>query len=152
MTADSLTLVFHEGTIALPDGYEDRTTNVLVPPNPQTQPNLSIARDHLEGGEALHAYVTRQVALLASRLTGHKVQRRGPAMLGRGENALPGEQIDARHKAGGRMVYQRQAAFLVAPQRVLVFSASSPKPLDEAVDGLWQRWLASFAPSGSVMP
>lgn len=144
MTQNAEVLHIQEGNIALPEGFEDRTANVFVPANTETSPNLSIARDRLNAGEELSAYVTRQVALLKSRIPGHKVTRRGPARLGAEDGALDGEQIDAEYKNSGRTVYQRQAAFLIAPQRALIFSAASPVPLNEAFDSLWLGWLASF--------
>ena len=73
---------FTEGSVELPGGYEDRTTNLLVPPNIQVQPNLSVARDWMKPGEALPAYVDRQMGLLRSQLAGHRVLSRHEAWLG----------------------------------------------------------------------
>lgn len=139
-------LFIHEGSVELPEGFEDRTANLFVPANTESQPNLSIARDTPQDGETLDAYVTRQIAVLKSRLAGHKLVRREAARLGRDDTALDGEQIDARYKNGGRVIHQRQAAFLIAPQRALIFSASSPRPFDTTFETLWQNWLASFVP------
>ena len=70
-SAERSVVVFTEGSIGLPPGYEDRTTNVLVPANVQVQPNLSVARDWMKPGETLPTYVDRQLALLKSQLAGH---------------------------------------------------------------------------------
>jgi hypothetical protein len=145
-------LHFHEGSIDLPDGFEDRTANLFVPANPQSQPNLSIARDTLKEGETLDQYITRQLGVLKSRLAGHKVLQRRSVLLGREESDLAGEQIDAQYKNGGLTVHQRQAAFLIAPQRALIFTASSPHPFDEALEHLWRQWLASFSPRPAAEP
>lgn len=140
------TLMLHEGSITLPDGFEDRTANLFVPANTESQPNLSIARDNLREDESLEQYVTRQIGLLKSRLAGHKVTERGVARLGRDSATLVGEQIEAHYKNGGRTVYQRQAAFLTAPQRALIFTASCVRPFDDGIEKLWRNWLASFTP------
>lgn len=138
------TVLFQEGNITLPEGFEDRTANVFVPPNAETTPNLSIARDRMEENETLKDYVTRQMGILKSRISGHRVIQRGPVTIGQHEGRLEGEQIDAEYKNSGKLIRQRQAAFIIAPQRVLIFTASSPRPLDTAFESLWQSWLASF--------
>ncbi|MFO0579804.1 MAG: DUF1795 domain-containing protein [Polyangia bacterium] len=141
MTQD--TFYFQEGHIAFPAGFEDRTANVFVPANTEISPNLSIARDRSEANETLKDYVTRQINLLKSRITGHRVVQRTSVTLGGKEVALEGEQIDAEYKSSGKLIRQRQAAFLIAPQRVLIFTASSPRAFDAAFESLWQGWLAS---------
>lgn len=75
-------VAFDEGSILLPPGYEDRTTNLFMPTDPQTQATLSIARDRLRPAETLDAYVDRQLALLQARLASHKLLARGPEWLG----------------------------------------------------------------------
>lgn len=141
----------HEGEVLLPGGFEDRTTNLFVPANTERQPNLSIARDNLREDESLDQYVTRQIAMLKSRLAGHKVTGRSVALLGQGEMMLKGEQIDAQYRNGGHTVYQRQAAFPIQSPRVLIFSASCVRPFDNVLGEFWKRWLASFTP-GSETP
>jgi hypothetical protein len=41
-------------------------------------------------------------------------------------------------------VRQRQAVFLVAPKRALIFTATSPRNFDEQFEALWRSWLESF--------
>ncbi|MBL8482905.1 MAG: DUF1795 domain-containing protein [Rhodocyclaceae bacterium] len=137
-------LRLHEGSIALPNGYEDRTANLFVPvTDTKLLPNLSIARDWMRENETLPDYVTRQIGLLKANLPGHKVLARAPASLGR-EAVLAGEQIDASHKAGGQTIHQRQAAFEVAPRRALIFTATMPGLPHPEFDAYWRAWLASF--------
>lgn len=157
---------FTEGRVQLPDGYEDRTTNLLVPANPQTQPNLSIARDWMKADETLTDYVDRQLGLLKSQLASHKLLGRRRIRLGappeQAQSAqevlaawppavpevfIEGERIDATYKSGKQTLYQRQAAFEVAALRVLVFTATSPQPLGREFDAMWNDWLASFTPA-----
>lgn len=82
MTDPDNRIRIHEGSITLPDGFEDRTTNLFVPADPANQPNLSVARDWLKDGETLAPYVDRQLALLKSRLQGHKLIARQAERLG----------------------------------------------------------------------
>lgn len=145
--ADAPRVLFTEGSVQLPPGYEDRTSNVLVPANTQVQPNLSIARDWMKPGETLVTYVDRQLGLLKSQLAGHRVIVREPVRLGADETtALTGERIDASYKNGKLLVHQRQAAFEVAPSRVLVFTASSLNGFRVEFEQLWAEWLASYQP------
>lgn len=136
----------HEGSIGLPAGYEDRTSNIFTPADLQNQPNLSIARDWLADGEDLPAYVERQIALLKARLAGHKLLVRAPERLGLHDPALAGERIEAQYKNGAQTIRQRQAAFLIGPRRALILSAASARPFDARFETLWRGWLDSFAP------
>jgi hypothetical protein len=143
---------FTEGSITLPAGYEDRSTNLLVPANTATQPNLSVARDWMKPGETLPAYVDRQTAVLKAQLAGHKVLSREPVDLGvppaaDGDPApLPGQRIDATYRNGKHTIHMRQAAFEVVPARVLIFTASSANGFGAAFEQLWSNWLASYQP------
>jgi hypothetical protein len=147
-------LAFTEGSITLPAGYEDRTNNLLVPANTQTQANLSIARDTMKPGETLPAYIDRQIASLKSQLPGHKVIARKPVLLGAGDTAPAGERIDATYRNGRHLIHQRQAAFAFdgAAGRVLIFSASSLTAFDAEQDAQWTEWLASYAPAPLPQP
>ena len=142
----------HEGSIALPGGFEDRTTNIFVPADTQTQANLSIARDWLHDGESLAAYVDRQLAALKSRLPGHKLLLRAREQLGQDSGSLLGERIEALHKNGQQTIRQRQAAFVVAPRRALILTASSPRAFDDRFEALWRSWLDSFMPRTHQQP
>lgn len=136
----------HEGSVALPPGFEDRTANIFVPADPQTQPNLSIARDWLTEGETLATYVDRQLGMLKARMPGHKLLVRIPEQLGQGESAWMGERIEAQYKNGAQIIRQRQAAFLIGPKRALIFTAASPRAPDAKFETLWRSWLDSFVP------
>jgi hypothetical protein len=143
---------FTEGSITLPAGYEDRSTNLLVPANTATQPNLSVARDWMKQGETLPAYVDRQTAVLKAQLAGHKVLSREPVHLGAQPAAegspapLAGQRIDATYRNGKHTIHMRQAAFEVAPARVLIFTVSSATGFGAAFEELWNHWLASYQP------
>ncbi|RQQ79204.1 DUF1795 domain-containing protein [Burkholderia stagnalis] len=136
----------HEGSIVLPNGFEDRTTNLFVPADTATQPNLSVARDWLKEGETLAPYIDRQLALLKSRLQGQRLLARQVERLGPETDGMPGERIDTAYRNGAKMVFQRQAAFIVAPGRVLIFTASSAKSFGETFDTFWRNWLDGYRP------
>jgi hypothetical protein len=145
-------VIFTEGNITLPPGYEDRSTNLLVPANTATQPNLSIARDWMKPGETLADYIYRQAGVLQAQLAGHKVLSREPAHLGAqptaegGPAPVPGQRIDATYRNGKHTIHMRQAAFEVSPLRVLIFTASSATRFGAAFEQLWSNWLASYQP------
>lgn len=137
----------HEGSVGLPAGFEDRTTNLFVPADLHSQPNLSIARDWLAPDETLAAYVDRQLGILKARMSGHKLLARAHERLGLQEPALVGERIDSQYKNGAQVIRQRQAAFEVGKSRVLVFTAATPKSFDERFEASWRVWLDSFQPA-----
>lgn len=134
----------HEGSVCLPFGFEDRTANVFVPGDPQSQPNLSIARDCLAPDETLEAYIDRQLGMLKARMPAYKVLVRAGEHLGKHPPVLSGERIDAQYKNGSQAIRQRQAAFDFGSGRVLVFSAATPRAFDDSFEALWREWLDSF--------
>ncbi|RDU95215.1 DUF1795 domain-containing protein [Trinickia dinghuensis] len=144
MSNETTRVQFSEGSIALPPGFEDRTTNLFVPKEPATQPNLSVARDWLREDETLASYIDRQLDQLKAHLNSHKLRVRQRAQLGADDAALDGECIEATYRNGTRTVYQRQAAFVIAPRRALIFTASAPASFDEAFDSFWHTWLAGY--------
>ncbi|WP_414439215.1 DUF1795 domain-containing protein [Burkholderia sp. 22PA0106] len=146
MTDSDNRIRIHEGSIALPAGFEDRTTNLFVPADTAAQPNLSVARDWLDDGEALGPYVDRQSALLKSRLQGYRLIARVAERLGTEEVGIAGERIDTAYRNGAKTVFQRQAAFIVAPGRVLIFTASSAKSFGDTYNALWRDWLDGYRP------
>jgi hypothetical protein len=133
---------FDEGHLLLPAGYEDRTVNSFVPADPQTQPNLSIARDRFAAGETLPAYVARQLALMKRKLPGHKAAE--PVGMALGAAGLPGLVVQATYRSGATTVHQRQAAVAISAERVLVFTMSSARAFDAAAETLWAGWLADL--------
>lgn len=132
-----------EGSIALPAGFQDRTTNIFIQGVAETsQFNLNIGRDSLADKEDSNQYVSRQISIMQEKLPGYQLKNRQFAALG--ATNLPGEQIDASYKNGGRMLQQRQAAFALPSGRVLIFSATSCQQFDAKFEQLWAQWLASF--------
>ena len=136
----------NEGAIQLPEGFQDRTTNIFVQGEPgKSTLNFNISREQLQPGEDLGQYITRQIELMESKLKDYRLKDRHAARLGV-RPAIPGEQIEATQRNNNQVFYQRQAAFLVGEGHVLVFSATSTAPLSSTFEALWQGWLNSFVP------
>ena len=137
-------IVFTEGRMAIPPGYRESTTNLLLPADPQQQPTLNITRDPVEPGESLDAYVDRQLILLEARLASYRLHSRGPVRLGPPDDACAGHCIAASYRSGKREVHQRQAVFLLDPAQALIFTISTGRPLEAQEERWWADWLASY--------
>ncbi|MBH3071144.1 DUF1795 domain-containing protein, partial [Serratia marcescens] len=94
---------FTEGSVALPEGYVDRTVNVLLPGD-DVSPSINISRDALQPAEHLEGYVTRQLDVLAQGLKGWAFKSREPATLGDGLTA--GEWVRASYLRDGKRIWQ----------------------------------------------
>lgn len=81
---------FTEGSVALPEGYSDRTVNVLLAGD-DISPSLNISRDVLQPDETLNGYITRQLETLSLSLKGWVLKGREPVTLGR--SGLSGESV-----------------------------------------------------------
>lgn len=135
-----------EGSIALPEGFQDRTVNMFVLGKSLPAPlSITVSRDDLLPGEALAAYVDRQVKMLASKMRGYTLLGKTSAQLS-SVAPIEGFQIDAYYLNDGRPYYQRQAAFLVAPSRALIFSTTSQANFSAEQTANWQALLSSFQP------
>jgi len=106
-----------------------------------------LARDWLKEGETLAPYIDRQVALLKSRLQGLRLLARRAERLGPEADGRLGECIDTAYRNGAKIVFQRQAAFIVAPGRVLIFTASNAKSFNDTFDTFWRTWLDGYRPA-----
>ncbi|MEB3900580.1 DUF1795 domain-containing protein [Pseudomonas putida] len=138
-----------EGSITLPEGFQDRTVNMFILGSNIPAPlNITISRDNVLPAENLDAYIDRQVKLIASKLRGYTVLARKPAQLSSSQ-PLMGVQIEGYYLNDGRPVYQRQAAFEVAPGRILVFSTTSQADFNGEQNDSWLALLNSFEPRQS---
>ncbi len=141
MTSETARCLFSEGSVALPEGYQDRTVNIF-PPSAAGDAAFNISRDTPESGETLAAYIDRQLALMTSHLKGWKTLAREPATLG--SEALEGECLHASYLRGAERIWQRQAVFLTAPDKVLVFTSSKNAELTARDEKAFGELLASF--------
>ncbi|MFJ1503037.1 DUF1795 domain-containing protein [Erwinia amylovora] len=113
---------FTEGSVTLPEGYSDRTVNLLLAPD-DAYPSLNISRDTLQPGETVAGYITRQLDTLSASLKGWVLKARAAAQLG--EAQQPGESVSASYLRDGQRIWQHQAVFALAGGRVLVFTLAT---------------------------
>ncbi|TDV58952.1 DcrB-related protein [Pseudomonas sp. LP_7_YM] len=139
-----------EGSFTLPDGFQDRTVNMFVFGNTVPGPlSLTLSRDTHLPGEDITAYLKRQLKLLASKLRGYTVLEQKVASLSTSQ-PIPGLQIEAYYLNEKKPIYQRQAAFIIAPGRVLVFACTSQTDFTAQQDQNWTDVLASFEPRNEM--
>ncbi|ALA01294.1 MULTISPECIES: DcrB-related protein [Enterobacter] len=131
----------NEGLISLPDGYHDRTVNVFALPAGDA-PAFNISRDALNPGEALAAYIDRQLALMAKHIKGWKQGERSAATLG--DNLSLGEIVHASYLRDGKRIWQQQAVFNVDSDKILVFTMTCTRAPGDADSALFGDLLRSF--------
>lgn len=132
---------FTEGSVALPEGYVDRTVNVLLAGD-DTSPSINISRDVLQPVESLDDYVSRQLVALGQSLKGWVFKSREPAMLG--GDLLAGEWVRASYLRDGKRIWQSQVVFAQADGRVLVFTLAMTRKLMPQDDALLLQVLNSY--------
>ncbi|WP_426576276.1 DcrB-related protein [Xenorhabdus stockiae] len=131
---------FTEGSITLPEGYQEQTVNIIIAPN---VPALNISRDQLNEGEDLAGYIIRQKTLLKNGLRDWQLLEEQPAILG--DNLLQGHLLLSRYRPKkGQQVYQCQAVFLRDEKKVLIFTMSSQQAFTESQRQWLNDCLASF--------
>ncbi|WP_445375129.1 DcrB-related protein [Photorhabdus tasmaniensis] len=124
---------FTEGSILLPEGYQEQTVNILIAPE---APALNISRDQLIEGEDLPGYLTRQKGLLKNGLRNWQSLEEQPATLG--DNLRQGTALLSRYRPKkGQQVYQYQAVFRLDEKKMLIFTLSSPQKFTDAQ----RQWL-----------
>ncbi|MFH2742699.1 DcrB-related protein [Enterobacter hormaechei] len=141
MSEPSSQCLFNEGMIAFPEGYQDRTVNVFAPPAADA-PAFNISRDALNPGEALAAYIDRQLALMAKHIKGWKQGERSTATLG--DSLLQGETVHASYLRDGKRIWQQQAVFNVDGDKILVFTMTCTRAPGDADGALFGALLRSF--------
>ena len=141
MSEPSSQCLFNEGMIAFPEGYQDRTVNVFAPPAADA-PAFNISWDALNPGEALAAYIGRQLALMAKHIKGWKQGERSTATLG--DSLLQGETVHASYLRDGKRIWQQQAVFNVDGDKILVFTMTCTRAPGDADVVLFGDLLRSF--------
>ena len=131
----------NEGLISLPDGYHDRTVNVFALPAGDA-PAFNISRDALNSGEALAAYIDRQLALMEKHIKGWKQGERSAATLG--DNLSLGEIVHASYLRDGKRIWQQQAVFNAEGDNILVFTLTCTRTLGDTDCALFGDLLRSF--------
>lgn len=75
MSGSNIACLFTEGQITLPEDYQDRTVNAFTAPAANA-PAYTLSRDTLADGEALPAYIDRQLTLMQKHIKGWKQTER----------------------------------------------------------------------------
>lgn len=133
--------LFSEGQITFPEGYQDRTVNVFAPPAADA-PAFNISRDALNPGEALAAYIDRQLDLMEKHIKGWKQGERSAATLG--DNLSLGEIVHASYLRDGKRIWQQQAVFNVDSDNILVFTMTCSRAPGDVDSALFGDLLRSF--------
>lgn len=134
--------IIPEGRFTVPNGFTDRTIHTFILNSAgKNQFNLTLSRDNLLADESIEAYVARQLAILRKNIKGYKLLKQFNCQLG---TKNEGVEVYGTWKEGAQTIWQRQAAFNVLQQNVLIFSATSAKAFDQQTDKYWRDWLVSF--------
>ena len=139
-----------EGSLAIPEGFKDRTVNVFVLGDsaPATL-SITVSRDDFLPAETMDTYIDRQMKLIAAKLRGYTILGKRSAQLSQSTPFL-GVQVDAYYIVENRPLYQRQAAFELGEGRVLVFSTTSQSNFTKQQDENWKALLSSFQPRAAL--
>lgn len=133
---------FSEGTIALPQGYCERTINTFADIHAK-QPPITLSRDRLGNHNSVEEYIASQLSILQKQ-TKEWVQ--APC-----EEAVLGDGL-----ASGMMIaynflrpdnirmFQKQAVFTLDMEHLLIFSLSRASALTEADTQRFTALLQSF--------
>ncbi|WP_437614166.1 DcrB-related protein [Erwinia sp. V71] len=138
----------HEGSLVLPQGYQDRTVNLFTPATPSA-PILNIVRDQLDAEETLTQWIDHQLTQLAAQLADWRQQAREPVWLG--AQRVAGECFHCDYRYQGARLWQQQAVFNPADTQLLIFSMTHSAPLQAADTQVFHGLLRSFTahqPSG----
>lgn len=132
--------LFNEGLVVLPDGYTDRTINVLVPQG--AAPSFNISRDEMQENDTITAYIDKQLNLMEKHLKGWKQTERKTCALG--EELIQGECVHASYINEGKRIWQQQAVFNTHERHILVFSMTSAAKLSESDSLTYETLLKNF--------
>lgn len=135
----------HEGIVVLPDDLKDRSMNMFTIGTAIPAPlSLTIARDDMLPDEDIDQYVKRQIKLLKANMSGYTLVGQDNAILSK-DHPLEGRQIEAYYKGvQSKTFFQRQAAFEIEPETILVFSITSQEKFTKKQNEIWQELLANF--------
>lgn len=122
---------FTEGSITLPQGYQDKTVNIFTSTK-HDAPGISISRDILKADQTLTDYVSQQLEQLQKQM---KKWEQGSRQTIAATDTLPeGERVCASYSSlNDQRIWQIQAIFVLQHNRILVFTltrTSPPQPED----------------------
>lgn len=128
----------------VPDDWTDRSMIAWAAPADNSgpvAPNIMIAYDRPQAGEAVGAYVNRQMKDLSGRAQGFQLELRRDVMLA----GRPAVEILFRWNAGAGIVKQRQLYSLLADGRVISIVNTAPADRFPEAEKQFLIMLNSFA-------
>lgn len=135
----------NEGRFTIPDQAQDRSVNMLILNHGPGGLTLVVTRDVVQQGEALEAFVQRQLRTLASQVKQFK--QNDPVALEVGANRLRAVQVNASFKQNNATIHQQQTAILLDEKKVLVLTLTCSAPLTAEQSAYAQQLLDSFTPA-----
>lgn len=139
--------LFNEGSVTIPQGFVDRTINIIADAQAQ-QPPVNISRDKLPVGMALDDYINSQISELQRSVQGWEGQIQAGWVLG--DNVCTGIGLDHSFlRPDGVRICQKQAIFDVGDGTLLLFSSSKTSGFSAAEEACFQQVIASFTPRGA---
>lgn len=126
----------------LPEGLKDKTVNIFsLTDDGPSDLSIVVARDRPVEGEALPAYVDRQLAVLRQRLPLFRIVERSDVELDR----RPAVQVDYTWQSGDTQMYQRQVIVHAEGAGVmLLISATCKARLEPTWEAMFDEFLAGF--------
>ncbi|HKV38181.1 MAG TPA: DcrB-related protein, partial [Blastocatellia bacterium] len=127
----------------LPEGWEDRTLNVLAFPRGAKKPvaNVTISRQLLDAETRLGPYIDQQLKELAKTCPRFSLLNREETTL----DGEPGEHVVFTWRAqDGVILRQEQTVLLLDAGVVLVITATAPKDKFESYAEPFRSFVGSF--------
>lgn len=115
--------VFNEGSLDLPDTWQDQTVNLVSSPG-SLEPGLtiSITRDTMPWGMGFAEYVDDQVSQIEGTLADFRLLGRKPVTISR----VAGFELECSWKARQGRIHQVITIVQIADNRAMVLTASHP--------------------------
>ncbi|RNF34518.1 DcrB-related protein [Paracoccus methylarcula] len=133
----------NEGMFDLPEGWRDRTVNVIASDNSPTQMALTITRDDRAWGVSFPEYLEDQMKRVSNALEGFE-------LLGRREfhlSGLPAHEMEGRWMRSNTPVHML-STIIDTGERALIFTASTDGQMSPGQKFEMRRIVESFR----VMP
>jgi hypothetical protein len=139
---------FHinEGVFTLPSGVQDNSMNMLMTGHSGLDLSLIMTRDRLEPGESFEAFIERQIKAVSLQVSDYQIAERHTQKAPDSTEPVAVE-LAQQFTQNGQTIYQRQRTWLLPDRaRVLVLTAASVVPINDAQMKQWLSICASFQP------
>lgn len=136
--------IFKEGSVVIPEGFIDRTLNIIAD-SQSSQPPVNISRGTLPTGVALNDYISRQPGELQRNVQGWQEKERTTVVPG--DNVCSGIGLDYSFlRPDNVRIWQKQAVFGCGSAVILVVSTSKPAEFTAQEEVRFQQVVQSFKP------